>query len=298
MLYLHIANNYSKNMKKLIPLMILASALLAVNGCKTYEFTLDEHIGICGTGFADVARSCGLDYLEANVTSFLCPEDDDAAFKANCAALEGSLPIYSANGFFPGSLKVVGPEAETQRAIEYSKTAIRRAAEIGIKVLVLGSSGARSLPEGFPRDKAQEQFLTLLKGMAPTAEEYGVIVALEPLQKEETNFINTVREGAGIARLAGSPNICVIADFFHMARENEDPGAIVESADKLVHCHIAEKEERTPPGVKGDDFTPYFKALKEIHYTGRISIECGWSDINAQLPVAVKTMKEQINSVK
>lgn len=286
-------------MRNTFAFFFLATALCLVQACgEKYVFSLDEHIGICGTGWAEAAQKCGLDYLEANVSSFLCPESDDSVFTANREALAGNLPIYSANGYFPGSIKVVGPQAETGRAIKYSETAIRRAAEIGIKVLVLGSSGSRSIPEGFSREEAEKQFLALLKGIAPTAEKYGVVVAIEPLQHSETNFINTVSEGAAIARQAGSPNICVIADFFHMARVEEAPESIIENADKLVHCHIAEKEERTPPGVKGDDFTPYYKALKEIHYTGRISIECGWKDIESQLPVAVKTMKEQINSVK
>ena len=134
--------------------------------------------------------------------------------------------------------------------------------------------------------------------MAPTAEKYGVIVAIEPLQASETNFINTVAEGAEMARQAGSPNICVIADFYHMAREGEPAEDIVAAADKLVHCHIAECANRTAPGVDGDDFTPYFKALKQIKYQGRISLECRWGDVNAQLPVAVQVMKEQIQAVK
>ena len=286
-------------MRNLKALLFFTVACFLMQGCgEKYVFQLDEHIGICGTNRADAAKACGLDYIEANVSSFLCPESDEEAFKANLESVAGSLPIYSANGFFPGSLKVVGPEAETERAIKYSETALRRASEIGMKVLVLGSSGSRSISEGFSREEAENQFLALLKGMAPAAEKYGVLVAIEPLQKSETNFINTVTEGAEMARKTGSPNICVLADFFHMAREGEDPEDIVKAGDKLVHCHIAEVEERTPPGEKGDDFTPYYKALKEIRYTGRISMECGWKDIDTQLPVAVKTMKEQINSVK
>ena len=286
-------------MRIFVTFVSLAVGCLLFQGCGSkYVFQLDEHIGICGTGWAEVARKCGLNYLEANVSGFLCPESEEEAFEANLASMEGSLPIYSANGFFPGSIKVVGPEAETERAIRYSENAIRRAAKVGMKVLVLGSSGSRSIPEGFSREEAEDQFIALLKGLAPSAEKYGVKVGIEPLQTDETNFINTVREGAAITRKVGSPNVGVIADFFHMARMDEDPEAIVESADKLVHCHIAEKEKRTPPGVMGDDFTPYYKALKKIRYTGGISIECGWSDIETQLPEAVRTMREQICSVK
>ena len=222
-----------------------------------------------------------------------------AAFAAQRAKADSlGLPIETANGFFPRDIIVVGPDADLERAIRYSETAIRRASEAGLEILVLGSSRSRSIPEGFSREEAEEQFLSLLKGMAPTAEKYGVIVAIEPLQQSETNFINTVREGAEIARRSGSPNIAVIADFFHMARESEPVSDIVDAADKLVHCHIAEVGNRTPPGVDGDDFTPYFQALKQIGYKGRISIESRWDDVAAQMPVAVQVMKEQIQAVK
>lgn len=63
--------------------------------------------------------------------------------------------------------------------------------------------------------------------------------------------------------------------------------------DLLVHLHIAEKTKRTPPGTAGDDFTPYFRALKEIGYDGLLSIECRWDDMAGQLSRAVRTLNEQ-----
>ena len=274
--------------------------LLALLACqKQNEFQLDQHIGVCGLNRAEAAVACGMAYLEANVSSFLVPEDSEEAFAAQRAKADSlGLPIETANGFFPREILVVGPDADLERALRYSETAIRRASEAGLKILVLGSSRSRSIPEGFSREEAEEQFLSLLKGMAPAAEKYGVIVAIEPLQESETNFINTVKEGAEMARRTGSPNIAVIADFFHMAREAEPVTDIVDAADKLVHCHIAEVGNRTPPGVDGDDFTPYFKALKQIGYDGRISIESRWDDVAAQMPVAVQVMKDQIQAIK
>lgn len=279
---------------------VWALSLTLLAACQeNYVFRLDEHIGMCGINRAPAAVACGLDYLEANVASFLVPEQSDSVFAEQRKAADSlGLPIYSANGFFPRDILVVGPDADLERAGRYARTAIRRASEAGIKILVLGSSRSRSIPEGFSREEAEGQFLSLLRDMAPTAEKYGVIVAIEPLQQDETNFINTVKEGAQMARMAGSPNICVIADFYHMARESEPAEDIVDAADKLVHCHIAECANRTPPGVDGDDFTPYFKALKQIKYQGCVSLECRWDDVDAQLPVAVQVMKEQIQTLK
>jgi sugar phosphate isomerase/epimerase len=79
-----------------------------------------------------------------------------------------------------------------------------------------------------------------------------------------------------------------------MLRENEGPEALVAAGPLLRHIHIAEKDRRTPPGVAGDDFTPYLQALRRARYAGAISMECRWDDLARELPAAVKTMREQI----
>lgn len=273
---------------------------IATLGYGAYRFMLGENIGMCGNpANAAFMKASGLNYVETNVSGFLMPEKSEEEFAANRAlAAACPLPIYSANGFFPGDIKLVGPEADLDRAVKYSETAIRRASEIGIKCLVLGSGRSRNIPDGFDRRKAEKQFLTLLKRIAPFAEKYGIIVAIEPLRTQETNLIQTVCEGADFARRAGSENICVLADFYHMTQNGEDPESLVQCADKLRHCHIAENERRTAPGVCGDDFTPFFKVLKKIKYSGRISIECGWGDQEQELPKAVETMREQMKTIK
>jgi sugar phosphate isomerase/epimerase len=89
----------------------------------------------------------------------------------------------------------------------------------------------------------------------------------------------------------------VLADFYHMACVGEDAQAIVEAGASLHHCHIAEKVERAAPGVRGDDFTPYFRALKQINYQGRLSIECNWKNFEEEIGPAVAEVKRQIRSV-
>ena len=66
-----------------------------------------------------------------------------------------------------------------------------------------------------------------------------------------------------------------------MLRENEGPDALVDAGPLLRHVHIAEKDRRTPPGVAGDDFRPYLRALRRAGYAGDISIECRWDDLAA-----------------
>jgi sugar phosphate isomerase/epimerase len=253
-------------------------------------------IGVCtSAGHAGTLRQAGADYIEEGVRRLLIPDQPDAAFAAKLEAAKAcGLPIRAANGFLPGSLKCVGPEADHEGVLAFAETAFRRANRVGIRTIVFGSSGARTIPEGFDRRKAELQFVALLGKMAVIAEREGVFVAVEPLNRGETNFINTVEEGAELVSCVQHPNVGLTADIFHMLRESEPAGHIRRAGAFVRHVHIAEKRTRTPPGVDGDDFTPYLRALKDIKYTGPISIECRWSDLGQQLPVAVRTLKEQL----
>ena len=156
---------------------------------------LSERIGVCtGVSNADAVKRAGGHHIELGLSDFANPEKDDARFADDLQrALACGLPTCSTNGFFPGSIKVTGPLADHQRAVQYTETALRRAHEAGIKVCVLGSAGSRNIPDGFPRQEAEAQFVELLRKLAPIARKYDIVIAIEPLQKSESNFINTVQ---------------------------------------------------------------------------------------------------------
>jgi sugar phosphate isomerase/epimerase len=177
--------------------------------------------------------------------------------------------------------------------MKYAQTAIKRAGISGIEAMVFGSGGARRIPDGFSRGEAQEQFIEFAKSIAPFASAAGVVVVIEPLNKAETNFINSLAEGAQIVEAVGEDSIKLLADIYHMLREDEDPGEIVKYGTMLRHAHIAEKENRTPPGVQGDDFRPFFEAFKAAGYAGPIAIECRWGEeYDAQAKRAVELIRE------
>ena len=89
------------------------------------------------------------------------------------------------------------------------------------------------------------------------------------------------------------PNVGITADLFHMLREGESADALRNAGSLIRHVHIAERDNRTPPGEAGDDFRPYFGALRDIGYDGLVSIECRWRDLEQQLPQAVQTIRRQ-----
>ena len=220
--------------------------------------------------------------MEGAVKRFLIPDQPESEWLQKLEQAKACpLPIPSCNNFLPGSLKSTGPAADHEGILQYSEIAFRRAHQVGVKIIVFGSSGSRMLPEGFPRKEAQEQFVSVLRKMGPLAQAHGVTVAVEPLRRQECNFINTISEGATIVEKVNHPNIRLLFDIYHMLQNGEDPSDLKKVGHLLVHGHIAEKETRSAPGVAGDDFRPFFAALKSIGYKGRISVEGKWKWVSS-----------------
>jgi len=89
-----------------------------------------------------------------------------------------------------------------------------------------------------------------------------------------------------------------LCDIYHMLKEDEPADQIVKFGKHIVHCHIAEKQNRTPPGVAGDDFRPYLGALKKIKYKGGLSIECFvYQDFDSQSKKGIEVLQKQISEV-
>jgi len=258
-----------------------------------------ERIGI-STGIANngILASAGYSFVEENVRGFLVPAEADSVFDQKLALLkESKLPVEATNSFLPGNLKCVGPAPLHEEILKFGETAFRRAQMAGIKTIVFGSGGARSIPEGFSREEAKQQFISVCKQLAPVAKKYNVVISLEPLNTQECNFINSVAEGGDIVETVNHENFRLLADIYHMLKENESPSNITKYGHLLYHTHIAEKTGRTAPGVNNEDFTPYFKALKDIKYEGRMAIECSWKNLGEQAAGALSTIRRQLASI-
>src|SRR5690606_19062725 len=134
--------------------------------------------------------------------------------------------------------------------------------------------------------------------LAKLAEENQLMLCLENLNSGETNLANTVKEAHDIARRVNHPNFKLLVDIFHMLREGESPVSITDAGAYYVyHIDIAEKEKRTAPGVAGDDFRPYLRALRDISYPGKIALESSYTNFEAELPIALKELKHQLNTL-
>lgn len=281
---------------------ICGTTLLARPGCLAAEkpagASLFSGMGLSGSiDKTAVYKSMGADFITESVGGFLMPDKDDAHFTKSLEKLKSSsLPILACNGFIrPAHLRCVGAEANHDEIMVWSEVAFRRLKQAGGKFIVFGSSGARAIRDGWSRAKADKQFVALLKKMGPAAAAHDVTVVVEQLQESECNYINHIAEGAALIRQAAHPNIRLLADLYHMAKMGDTPADLKAAMDVVVHIEIAEKENRTYPGVKGDDFRPYLRVLKDAGYKGAVSIEGRGTD--DQLQPAFEEIRKQSQSL-
>ena len=114
-----------------------------------------------------------------------------------------------------------------------SAAATERATELDGEIIVFGSGGARHVPEGFSRKRAHDQILEFLEAAANYARRHGLVIAIEPLNRSETNMINSIAEAVQFADELMQPEIQVLVDFYHQMLE-------AEAFDEIVPCRGAD----------------------------------------------------------
>lgn len=164
-------------------------------------------------------------------------------------------------------------EAVRERTGAYLAELARLCRDLDGTIMVLGSPQQRNLLPGISHDQAMDFAADTIRRAMPVLEDCGVTLALEPLAQTEGDFLNTAALGIELAEKIDSPNCRLHLDVKAMSGE---PGPIPEiihaSRDWIAHFH-ANDPNLLGPGMGEVVFDPIFKALKDIAYSGWISVE-------------------------
>jgi len=146
-------------------------------------------------------------------------------------------------------------------------------ADLGGRVLVLGSPQQRNVLPEVTRTQAEGYAIEVFEGLLPHLERTKTTLALEPLGPQETNFVNTAEEAVEIIQKLSSPHIQLHLDCKAMASETIPiPDLIRKNSQYMVHFH-ANDPNRLGPGFGELDFVPIFEALLDVGYKGWVSVE-------------------------
>jgi D-psicose/D-tagatose/L-ribulose 3-epimerase len=215
-------------------------------------------------------KAMGFDLLELGVEN---PGDWDPARVAE---------ILAANDLGASVCAVMGERrdllegdliASTQ---DYIRTCVDAAATVGASVV----AGPMYAPTGktWRMDDAEwaaaiDRLVEGLRPLADYAGGHGVRLAIEPLNRYETSFLNTVEQTMEVVDRVDSPVVGVLLDTFHMNIEEKDQAAAIRRAgDKLMHFHAC-GNDRGAPGADHIAWEAITVALREIGYDGAVVIE-------------------------
>lgn len=248
-------------------------------------------IGFCGgMDKVNLFSNDVMDFAEANLTD-LSKMSDEQLEELWDKSKKSGIPFETANCFFPPEIKLCG-EGYSKTAIEeYAESALSKAQKLGIKTAVVGSGRSRNTDDN--KEACFKQLKESFYTIASIGEKYGIIVVLEPLNSSETNTFNTVAEGADFVRDVNHPNLFLLADFYHLSKENEPYQNVIDNSDIIRHIHIARGETRKfPKADDGFDYIAIRDALKQAGYDLRVSIEGGpYEDYDTEIVESVKFLK-------
>ena len=185
-------------------------------------------------------------------------------------------------GCFSSSRDLRGSQAQQQASIKYVKQLVDSADILGTKIIMGPLYSAVGRADAVPRAEYQRQWRTVrahLKTICKYAEARGKIICLEPLNRFETDFINTVEQGLQMIAEVNSPALKLAPDTFHMNIEEKNPAAAVRRAGRHVGHFHASGSDRGTPGNDHLDWRGLAQALRAIHYQGAVVIESFTTDV-------------------
>ena len=191
------------------------------------------------------------------------------------AALAGRGLEATACGVLPSGMSLISEDrAVREKTLAHMRECIQVAAACGVKIL----AGPLYSPVGYlpGRRRTEEEWRHAIESyqeLEPALAGCGVTVALEPLNRFETYFLNTAEDAAALAEAIGHPNVGILFDTFHANVEEKDVAAGFRTVGRhLRHAHASENDRGTP-GTGHVDWRGVFAALRALDYDGWFTIE-------------------------
>ncbi|MBC8248649.1 MAG: sugar phosphate isomerase/epimerase [Anaerolineales bacterium] len=231
-----------------------------------------------------------------------------AGFGCDGLELKGDLELYDPSevkaildghglavlSLTPGDVDLPHPDAEVRaKAVDYYLRLLDFAAEVGAPIVGCHGEVGRIRP----MTTYEQEYVNYVVGVqriAERAQELGLRLAIEVLNRYESHLLNTSEEAVRFVEEVGAPNVGLLLDAYHMNIEEADLGSAIRTAgEHLVLFHAADSN-RLAVGRGHADFLGVMRALKEIGYNGSIIIECTASGPDPFTPVKGPGWRDEV----
>lgn len=205
---------------------------------------------------------------------------DPSLFKK--ALQDNGLVCASMCGAMGPGRDLRGSKSDQQSSLDYLRGVLEVMAEVGVPVLagpLYSTVGRAEATEESEYKRQWETVVGHLRTLADYAGQRKIKLAIEPLNRYETDFINTCAQALQMVKDVNHDAISVHLDSYHMNIEEKDSAkAILAAGSKLGHFHACGCDRGTPGNdhISWDTIVP---ALKKINYNGSVVIESFTTDV-------------------
>ena len=190
---------------------------------------------------------------------------------------EWRFPCYAINDFASAPLALVGDGWNENSWKRYMKKLLQRASALDVKMIAIGAPACRQLPESYPRNRANQQFVSFLHMAGALAESYDIQILIEPLHEGVCQYVNYVEDAVELAEEVNRCNVAVVLDFFHAWKMHEAIEKLEKAMPYVKHLHIS---SITPEGTRCYLNKTNLECLEDVYrfvvqsnYQGNMSIE-------------------------
>jgi len=223
-------------------------------------------------------KKMGFDILEICVEN---PQTIDPVLIRQASLAEG-VEVLICGAFGMDRDISADDEATRLNGINYIKCCIDIAAEVGSPLVsgpMYSATGKTRLLDPIAKKKQISLAVANMRIVADYADQVGISLAVEPLNRYETDFINTVDQGLDFFDQIGKDNVGFLIDTFHMNIEEKSIGEAIRRADKKVFNFHACANDRGTPGVDHLNWIEIKCALEQIGYDRYMVIESFTTEI-------------------
>lgn len=224
-------------------------------------------------GLLPKAKAMGYDILEVAVEQ--ANLIDWPQLKEQAADLGLKLTI---SGAFGPDRDISSDDAAIRaNGLRYIVDCVKIAADVGSPIFtgpVYSAVGKTRLVSEAQKQQERNWCLENLRNAGQVAADYGVTVGVEPLNRFETDMINTVEQALALVNEIAHPNLKISLDTFHANIEEKNIPAAIRRIGPDLLCHVQGNEsDRGTPGTGHLDWPGIKAALTEINYNGAVVIE-------------------------
>jgi sugar phosphate isomerase/epimerase len=195
-------------------------------------------------------------------------------------------------------LSLTDPDPSVRNhAVAFIESMMRFGAAFGAPVIIGSMQG--SVAPGMERQEVLSWLAVGLDSLNNLAGQLGVKLIYEPLNRYETNLVNTLADGAAFLERHQLGHTRLLADCFHMNIEEDNlTASISQHIPHIGHVHFADSN-RKPVGCGHTNFTPIAEALIKGGYSGYVSAEAfPWPDSDLAAAQTIQSFQQYFRQPK